>query len=245
MVVEILTRPYPLTTRVVVPAVTLMALVPCYLVIAWVTRGQLLHMPELALDRMIPVQPVWSVIYISYLLCPFLPVLVLRQEEQIRRTFLAWLLVWLVGYACFLIYPTTLPRPADGVIGEGFFAWFLRGIYEADPPRNCFPSLHVATPFVAALSIWRVHRGVGLVAGLWASLIALSTLFTKQHYVADVIAGIFLAGVAYAVFLRDCPCEPVSELDRRVAPLLLLGLIGLYGLVVAGFWVAYLMVRAE
>jgi membrane-associated phospholipid phosphatase len=166
--------------------------------------------------------------------------LVIRQEEQIRRTFLAWLMVWITGYACFLVYPTILPRPT-GEIGEGFFAWFLRSIYDADPPRNCFPSLHVATVFVSALSCWRVHRGVGLAAGLWASLIALSTLFTKQHYIADVISGIFLAGAAWVVFLRTCPRVATPELDRRVAPLLLLGLIGTYALVVAGLWVAYQM----
>ena len=234
-----LTRPFPLRLRVVVPAVTLMALVPCYLVIAAVTRGRTLHMPELPLDRMVPLQPAWAVIYLSYFIFPFLPVLVVRQEEQIRRTFLAWLLVWITGYVCFLLYPTILLRPANGEVGEGFFAWFLRGIYDADPPRNCFPCLHVATPFVAALSCYRVHRGVGLAAGLWASLIALSTLFTKQHYVADVIAGIALAGVAYVVFLRNSPRVPTPELDRRAAPLLMLGLIGIYALVVAGLWVAY------
>jgi membrane-associated phospholipid phosphatase len=235
---EMLTRPWPLRARVVVPAFTLMVLVPCYLVIAVVTRGRTLHLPELALDRMISVQPAWAVIYISYLAVPFLPVLVIRQEELIRRTFLAWLMVWIAGYACFLIYPTILPRPV-GEIGEGFFAWFLRGVYDADPPRNCFPSLHVATPFVAALSCWRAHRGVGLAACVWALLIALSTLFTKQHYVADVIAGILLAGAAYAVFLRNCPPATVPESDRRTLPLLMLGLIGIYVLVVAGLWVAY------
>jgi len=86
-----------------------------------------------------------------------------------------------------------------------------------------------------------VHRGVGLAAVLWASLVALSTVFTKQHYVADVIAGIFLAGVAWVVFLRNCPRVAIPELDRRAAPLLMLGLIGIYGLVVAGLWVAYLL----
>jgi membrane-associated phospholipid phosphatase len=235
-----LTRPFPLRRRVVVPAVALMLLVPCYLVIAAVTRGRILHLPELALDRMVPVQPAWAPIYLSYFLFPFLPMLVIRQEELIRRTFLAWLMVWIVGYACFLVYPTVLPRPI-GEIGEGFFAWFLRGIYDADAPRNCLPSLHVASPFVAALACWRVHRGVGLAAGLWASLIALSTVFTKQHYVVDVVAGIFLAGVAYAVFLRNCPRVAIPDLDRRAAPLLMLGLIGIYGLVVAGLWVAYLL----
>lgn len=240
LVGEMLTRPYPLRLRVVVPAVTLMLLVPCYLVIAALTRGRTQHMPELALDQMIPLQPVWAPIYLSYFVFPFLPLLIMRQEEQIRRTFLAWLMVWIVGYACFLVYPTTLPRPV-GEIGEGFFAWFLRGVYDGDPPRNCFPSLHVATPFVAALSCWRVHRGVGIAASLWASLIAVSTLFTKQHYVADVIAGIFLAGAAWVVFLRKCPPEVTPEPDRRTAPFLMLGLFAIYGLVVGGLWVAYQM----
>lgn len=233
-----LTRPYPLRARVVVPAVTLMALIPFYLVIAAVTDDRTLHAPVMALDRMVPVQPAWAVIYLSYLLSPFLPVLIVRQEELIRRTFLAWLLVWSVGFACFLVYPTMAPR-TDEVSGTGFFAWYLRGIYAADPPRNCFPSLHVATVFVAALSCWRVHRGVGLAAGLWAALIAASTVFTKQHYVADVVAGIVLAGAAYGLFLHRCPREAVPATDRRAAPFLMLGLFGLYGLAVAGLWVAY------
>lgn len=233
-----LTRPYPLRPRVVVPAVTMMLLVPFYLVIAAMTDDRTLYAPELALDRMMPVRPAWSVIYLSYLLSPFLPLLMMRQEEQIRRTFLAWLLVWVVGYAIFLAYPTVAPR-TDEVGGTGFFVWFLQGIYDADPPRNCFPSLHVATAFVAALACWRVHRGVGLAAVLWASLIAVSTIFTKQHYVADVISGVLLAGVAYAVFLRNWPCVITPEPDRRAAPFLMLGLFGIYGLFVAGSWVAY------
>lgn len=232
-----LTRPFPLRPRVVVPAVTLMLLVPCYLVIAAVTRGRTLHMPECPLDRLIPLRPAWAPVYLSYFFVPFLPILIMRQEELIRRTILAWLSVWVAGYACFLVYPTTLPRPVE--IGEGFFAWFLQGVYDGDPPRNCFPSLHVATPFIAALGCWRVHRGVGLTAGLWAVIIALSTLFTKQHYVADVIAGIVLAGAAYLVFLRTCPPATIPELDRRAAPLLLAGLMGVYAVVVAGLWVAY------
>ena len=82
---------------------------------------------------------------------------------------------------------------------------------------------------------------MGLAAVLWAALIAVSTIYTKQHYVADVIAGIFLAGAAWVVFLRNCPRVATPELDRRVAPFLLVGLIGIYALVVAGLWVTYLM----
>jgi membrane-associated phospholipid phosphatase len=233
-----LRRPFPLRARVIVPAVTLMVLVPIYLVIPLATRGRTLHLPEMTLDRMVPVQPAWAVVYLSYFVFPVLTLLVVRQEELFRRTLLAWLAVWLTGYACFFIYPTILPRPA-GEWGTGFFAWFLRGVWDADAPRNCCPSLHVASPFVATLAIWRVHRGTGLAVGAWAALIALSTLFTKQHYVVDVISGILLAFVAGAVFLRNCPREPISDNDRRAIPVLVLGVIGVYALVVAGLWAAY------
>lgn len=236
-----LTRPYPLSRRVVVPMVTLMLLVPGYLIIGGMNADRSLNLPELALDRLIPLQPAWTLVYVSHLVFLFVPVLVMRQEEQIRRTFLAYLLVWITGYVCFLVYPTVLPRPGPNVIGQGFFAWCLRIVYSADGPRNNFPSLHVAHACVSALTCWRVHRGVGLAAGLWAALIALSTLFTKQHYVIDVISGLALAGVAYVVFLRHCPHVPLAELDRRAAPVLVGWAIGIHGLLVAGFWLAYLL----
>ena len=66
-------------------------------------------------------------------------------------------------------------------------------------------SLHVAQCFIAALVCHRVHRGAGAVAGVWAFLVALSTLFTKQHYVVDVLGGILLAGVAmYGLAVIGC-----------------------------------------
>lgn len=112
-------------------------------------------------------------------------------------------------------------------------------IYESDVQYNCFPSLHVAQCFLAALTCYRVHRGVGLVTGLWASLVGLSTLYTKQHYVVDVIAGAFLACAAYLAFLRGYPRDAIPELERRVAPVLALGAFALYGLMVAGLWLLY------
>ncbi|HEX7184019.1 MAG TPA: phosphatase PAP2 family protein [Thermoanaerobaculia bacterium] len=235
MVVQALTRPYPVTFSMVV----LVSLVPFYIFIAELLPGRTLHVPELALDRVIPLQPTWALVYgLLYLFLILLPVLVIRQEEQIRRTVLAYLMVWIAAYVCFLVYPTRAPRPAK-VLGEGFAVWGLRFLYSADPPYNCFPSLHVAHSFVSALACYRVHRGVGIAAALCASLVGLSTLYTKQHYILDVIAGIFLACVAYIVFLRNDPRAEIPELERRLAPVLALGIIGILGLVVVCFWVVY------
>ena len=112
------------------------------------TRGRPQYVPELALDRIVPLKPGWALVCGSlYLFLILLPVFVVRQQEHIRRTVLAYLLVWIAAYICFLVYPTKAPRPV-GVPGEGFMAWGLRFLYQADPPYNCFPSLHVAHSFV-------------------------------------------------------------------------------------------------
>jgi membrane-associated phospholipid phosphatase len=125
------------------------------------------------------------------------------------------------------------------VDGSGFAAWSLRLLYDIDPPYNCFPSLHVAYSFVAAFACSRVHRGVGLAATMWAALIGVSTLYTKQHYVTDVVVGALAGWVAYLVFLRTYPRAAVAENDRHGAPVRALAAVGIYGLMVAGFWVAY------
>lgn len=234
-VVESLTRPY----RVTLSMVVLVLLVPFYLVIAELLPGRALHAPELALDRAVPLQPSWALVYGSlYLFLIVLPVFVIRQETQIRRTVRAYLMVWIAAYVCFWLYPTMAARPAR-VLGEGFGVWGLRFLYSADPPYNCFPSLHVAHSFVSALACSRVHRGVGIGAAFCATLVGVSTLFTKQHYLLDVVAGILLACGAYAIFLRSYPRAEVPELDRRLAPVLAWGLLGALALAVAALWAGY------
>jgi len=234
MVVQALTRPYPVTPSMVV----LVLLVPFYIVIGELMPDRTLHSPALALDRAVPLQPGWALVYGSlYAFLILLPVFVVRQEEQIRRTVLAYLMVWITAYVFFFAYPTLAPRPAK-VMGQGFVVWSLRFLYSADPPYNCFPSLHVAHSFLSALTCYRVHRGVGIGGAICASLVGLSTLYTKQHYVLDVMAGILLACVAYAVFLHNCPREPNPDF-KRLAPVLALGLLGALGLAVACVWVMY------
>lgn len=234
LVAQSLARPY----RVTVPMVLLVSLVPFYIFLPELFPPDTRHVPALALDRALPLIPAWALVYGAlYLFLILLPIFVVRQDAHIRRTVHAYLLVWVTAYAFFAVYPTAAPRP-ERVIGEGFAVWGLRALYSSDPPYNCFPSLHVAHSFVSALACLRVHRGVGMIATCCAAAVALSTLFTKQHYVADVIAGVLLALGAYAIFLRNAH-EPVPELDRDAAPALALGLLGLVLLGTCGYWIAY------
>lgn len=80
-----------------------------------------------------------------------------------------------------------------------------------DTSHNCFPSLHAAT---TATIVYTWYRYCRVKPGFWtraASLLScvigtgviLSTLFVRQHYIADEIAGIALAiGVSLPVFRK-------------------------------------------
>lgn len=212
-----LRRPY----RVSLPMVALGLLVPLYVFIPRLATGRLPWSPAVALDAAIALQPAWVLIYGPlYLFLILLPLFIVRDDTHIRRTFHAYLAVWISAYAVFVAFPTLAPRPAETIAGDGFAVWGLNFLYEADPPYNCFPSLHVAHSFVSALASYRVHRGVGIAALAGAVLVGISTLFTKQHYVLDVGAGILLASVAAAVFLRGVRRDQIPDGDRRAAPAL-------------------------
>lgn len=237
MVTRSLARPY----RVPVSMILLFALVPFYVLIPEFLPPRTRHVPELALDRALPLVPSWAIVYGAlYLFLILLPIFVVRQDELIRRTVYAYLLIWITAYVFFfVVYPTAAPRP-DKVSGEGFAVWGLRALYSSDPPYNCFPSLHVAHSFVSALACFRVHRRLGIIAMISATLVAFSTLFTKQHYVLDLVAGVFLALVAYGIFLRRYSSDQISEFDRRLAPALALCVSAVVAVGLATSWLAYI-----
>lgn len=228
-------RPQPFT----LPMFLLFAIIPVYLIIGVIVSDWTLNSPELAWDHTLPLLPAWSGVYVSLFLAALLPVFVVHQQELIRRTVFAYLAIWLVAYACFLVYPTISPQHAE-VTGKGFAAWALRTLYDSDVHYNCFPSLHVAQCFLAALTCYCVHRGLGMCMLIWATLVGLSTLFIKQHYIVDVIAGVLLAYAAYFVFLRTYPRDAIPENERRLAPVLAAGAFAVYGLMILIFWFIYI-----
>ena len=98
---------------------------------------------------------------------------------------------------CFLVYclwQTTVPRPE--VVGNDIFAHLMRLVYSHDQPVNCLPSIHVLTTFIMMIVAHKrkeEHKWEYASVTAFGTLIILSTLFTKQHAVLDVLAGILLS----------------------------------------------------
>jgi membrane-associated phospholipid phosphatase len=78
----------------------------------------------------------------------------------------------------------------------------IRDVYASDNAYNDFPSLHTSLSTILDIHWWRVDKRLGIPVAIWVALIVASTVFIKQHYVADAIGGLLLAFGASWVFLR-------------------------------------------
>lgn len=67
-----------------------------------------------------------------------------------------------------------------------------------------FPSFHTAEAVLMALA-FRKRRGLFLVFGSLNALVALSTMTTGWHYFADVVSGIIVAALSFAIVQAAAP----------------------------------------
>jgi membrane-associated phospholipid phosphatase len=220
-------------------AAAFMFMLPMYFIIGQWTARDPHYQPFIWLDHAMPLWPAWIAVYGSLYFCAFLlPLVVVRGQELFRQSLKAYLFVMLLSYVGFWFYPTVAPLTEKTVV-NGFAEWSLQLFYDIDQPYGCFPSLHVAYAFVGALACYRMHRGVGIAASVWSVLIALSTVYTKQHFVVDALVGGMLGIAAYWLFLRDRPRQPVEEIERHMAPHRGLYVVAAYIAVTGLFWTAY------
>lgn len=151
--------------------------------------------------------PVWSfplvsafaVPYLSAYALPFLAALAPLSRADYRR--LAAVTAGTIAFsaAFFLLWPLTIARPDIGL--ASYSDRLLAALYAADHPVNLFPSLHVSLSFLFAAAVGHARPRWRRWTLAWAALIAVSTLFTRQHYVVDVIGGAAVAWMAWRVFL--------------------------------------------
>lgn len=154
------------------------------------------------IDDLIPVIGPFVVPYVS--LRPFIylsALLVLLFRARIYRSAaLSMTVTLLISYGFYAVLQSYIERPV--LTGDDLFSGMIRDVYAGDQPYNDFPSLHASLSTIFAIHWWRVDRRIGIPVAIWAGLIVVSTVFVKQHYVADMVAGVLVAFAASRVSLR-------------------------------------------
>jgi membrane-associated phospholipid phosphatase len=147
-------------------------------------------------DAYIPLIPWTAAVYLSLGPMLWLSPFVLRSVNDLRvfAKGLAGLII--LSAAGFLLLPADEPLSSSAVseVAHPLFQVADR----VNLRYNLFPSLHVSMAVFCAAAYSRfVTRPASAGFGLWAVAIAASTLLTRQHYTADVLAGALL-GLAVA-----------------------------------------------
>lgn len=178
-----------------------------YMVIQRATTPRvIIHLP---LDDLIPFCEWFVIPYVLWYGWMLVMAVLLWWKE--RDTFLKMVAMMVLGLAvCDLIFivcpngidfrPETFPR--DNLLVD-----LVKWLYQADEPETVFPSIHA----LLALTMWAAaHHSPWIRRSRWgepvcavlAVLVCLSTVFIKQHSVADVAGSVLLAGVLYVPLFR-------------------------------------------
>jgi len=143
-----------------------------------------------AFDRRIPYVPLFALVYFSTYVFVIQPFLILSDARQFTWMVTSFVLISVLSSAIHATVPSKIERVEQ--VTAGGVSGFLLGLFQKTcKPYGNFPSMHVglSVPVVAAN-----YMAGGAMAGnltlVWAILIALSTLYTKQHYILDVLAGV-------------------------------------------------------
>jgi len=155
-----------------------------------------------ALDRRIPYVPLFALVYFSTYIFVVQPFLILSDARQFYWMLASFASISVISSLIHATVPSKIERVEQVTVG-GASGWMLGMFQKTCKPYGNFPSMHVglSVPVVAA----NYMVGGPLAGGLtliWAVLIALSTLYTKQHYILDVLAGVLGGSLIFALTYR-------------------------------------------
>jgi len=150
------------------------------------------------LDAWIPLWPIWV---IPYLLClpiwagSFIWAAWIMNDELFRSFVSAYLFVLVSAAFLFYFFPTYVKRPT--LTRGNWTMRILQMVYQNDGDYNAFPSGHVYQTSLICMFYSHLYPSL---SWLWISvviIVVLSTLFTRQHNLADPFGGLMIAWLGY------------------------------------------------
>jgi hypothetical protein len=124
-------------------------------------------------------------------------------------------LVNVIGFVVFWLFPVAPPRMLDGftdvVASTGAFgSWHTGALASQANQLAAMPSLHMAWAGWCTLVLWRAseRRFVRVLAVLYPCMTALAVLATGNHFLLDIVGG--LLALALSVVLVGSP-DPLAD----------------------------------
>jgi hypothetical protein len=195
--------------------------------------------PELSLDRWLGAHHTLGLVVSDYydnahfiVTLGLLGWLWVRRADLYRPLRNSLVLVNVVGFAVFWLYPVAPPRMlrADGFsdvvsLTHAFGSWHTGALASAANQLAAMPSLHMAWAAWCAVALWRLSTRVWVrgLALLYPCMTAFAVLATGNHYVLDLLAGLVTLAVAMlieATILRKVRSRRVAHVTNLLRSLI-------------------------
>lgn len=158
----------------------------------------------IAMDSWFSFEPIWVLMYFgSYFFWAYQYITVARENEELAcKMAVADAVAKVICFIFFIALPTTNIRPE--VDGSGASDFLMRVLYWIDTPTNLFPSIHcfvawLGTHYIFQCKKLRFPWLTRILCLIGSIMVFLSTLYTKQHVIWDVFAGIAVAEIGCLV----------------------------------------------
>jgi len=158
---------------------------------------------KLPLDDKIPLIPIFIVPYLLHHPGIIFTGIVLWNTPYISPFLLSLIISYIIAIIFWYFVPNGVHRPP--AIHTSYFTSWINKLYTHDGDTNGFPSAHI---FVALLCGHRLSFVFPqFIPYIWTSisLVVLSVLFTKQHYIIDIAGGVavyFISFMLAGVFIH-------------------------------------------
>ena len=186
-----------------------------------------IHIIHSLADDKIPFCPYFIIPYVLWYFFLIGTVIYFAVSCPSKKEYYQYLGTLGVGMTLFLLISYVYPngqqlRPDLSNAGNGVFISVVRFLYKIDTPTNIFPSMHVFNATASCIALYqneccrknKIFTVSQLILGV---SIVLSTMFLKQHSVADVMTALILNILCYQLFYRVIPARQkrLSEVLTR------------------------------
>ena len=189
----------------VMSSLGLLAVLGIYQFYFWTQRHQFFKARHLKtfIDDWFGFHPSWIWVYagLYYVFVVLSLVLSVQDMRHLGFVIFSFFLLVLALVPFWIFFPVDLPDAWRQLArGQSLSERFVRLVKRIDGRLNCFPSLHVSAALLAALHLQSNLPQLGAWVLIFPGLVALSVLYTKQHYFVDVPAGLALGWLVFLAY---------------------------------------------
>jgi hypothetical protein len=144
-------------------------------------------------EKYIPFFPFAFIPYYGIFILPLFIPFAIKRKKKLYTLALRLIFSIIIAGIIFLIFPCELIFGKRNLPNQfEYFTTFITGKY------NLVPSLHVCLTYIICLSLFNEYNGPGkLLIIITLIVLPLSTLFSHQHHVVDVLSGLILATISF------------------------------------------------